>query len=188
MKLVVILGSGAVGKMTVGQELAKVTGLRLFHNHMGLEMVMEVFGDLRHGRGGITNRIRKIIFEEFVKTDHYGMIFTYMLAFDVQSDVDKLDSLVDIFRRENAEIYYVELVASQEIRLQRNATENRLLHKPSKRDIEASNHRIIHNEDAKYRLVSNDGEMSAFENYIKIDNSHIAPDVVAQTIKEKFNL
>jgi len=187
MKLVVIIGAGAVGKMTVGQELAKITELRLFHNHMGLEMVMEVFGNARHNRGGITNRIRKFVFEEFVETDLYGMIFTYMLAFDVKADIDNLDSLVDIFRSKGAEIYYVELVASQEIRLQRNATENRLFHKPSKRDIEASNNRIIHNEDAKYRLVSDDGEVT-FDNYIKINNSDLSPDVVAQMIKEKFSL
>lgn len=31
--LVIILGPHAVGKMTVGQELAKITDLRLFHNH-----------------------------------------------------------------------------------------------------------------------------------------------------------
>ena len=33
MKLVLIIGDGAVGKMTVGQELTKITILRLFHNH-----------------------------------------------------------------------------------------------------------------------------------------------------------
>ena len=187
MKLVVIIGAGAVGKMTVGQELAKITDLRLFHNHMSLELVIEVFGDLRQGRGDITNRIREVIFEEFVKTDLYGMIFTYMLAFDVQEDLDTLDNLVDIFRRENADIYYVELVAPQEVRLQRNATENRLHHKPSKRDIEASNNRIIHNEDAKYRLVSNDNEAFS-ENYLKIDNTNLSPNEAATIIKERFDL
>lgn len=39
MKLVVIFGPLAVGKMTVGQELAKRTGLRLFHNHMTIDLV-----------------------------------------------------------------------------------------------------------------------------------------------------
>ena len=34
MKLVILIGDAAVGKMTVGQELMKQTGLRLFHNHM----------------------------------------------------------------------------------------------------------------------------------------------------------
>lgn len=115
------------------------------------------------------------------------MIITYMLAFDVQSDLDNLDSFVDIFRREGAEIYYVELFAPQEIRLQRNATENRLHHKPSKRDVEASNSRIINNEDAKYRLVSNDGEI-IYDNYIKIDNTDLQPDTVAEIIKERFAL
>ena len=172
--------------MTVGQELAKITGLRLFHNHMSIEMVVDVFGELRHGRG-LVNHIRDMVFNEFVKTDLYGMIYTYMMAFDVQSDMDTLDSQVDIFRRAGAEIYYVELVAPQEIRLQRNATENRLLHKPSKRDIEASNNRIINGEDAKYRLVSNDGEVT-WENYMKIDNSYIAPDAAAKMIKERFSL
>ena len=41
--LVIILGSHAVGKMTVGQELAKITGLRLFHNHMSIELSRKLF-------------------------------------------------------------------------------------------------------------------------------------------------
>ena len=38
MKLVIIFGSLAVGKMTVGQELAKITDHKLFHNPMPLEL------------------------------------------------------------------------------------------------------------------------------------------------------
>ena len=34
MDLIVIFGTGAVGKMTVGQELTKITDFRLFHNHL----------------------------------------------------------------------------------------------------------------------------------------------------------
>ncbi len=37
MKLLIIAGDCAVGKMTVGQELAKISDLRLFHNHMMIE-------------------------------------------------------------------------------------------------------------------------------------------------------
>ena len=32
--LVQIIGPQAVGKMTVGQELSKITGYKLFYNHM----------------------------------------------------------------------------------------------------------------------------------------------------------
>ena len=183
MKLVVIIGAGAVGKMTVGQELTKITDLRLYHGHMDIELVIDVFGKLIRRVG---SRIREIIFEEFAKSDLYGMIFTYMWAFDHQSDWDYIEWLVNIFRREGAEIYYVELVAEQEIRLQRNITENRLRNKASKRNIEWSNANLL-SEDENYRLVSHDGEIT-FENYMKIDNSSIMPDVVAKMIKEKFSL
>lgn len=40
MKLVIIFGNLAIGKMTVGQELAKITNLKLFHNHMTIEPVI----------------------------------------------------------------------------------------------------------------------------------------------------
>ena len=46
MKLVLLTGDGAVGKMTVGQELAKITDLRLFHNHISIEPVLEVFAEI----------------------------------------------------------------------------------------------------------------------------------------------
>jgi len=183
MKLIIIFGAGAVGKMTVGQELMKITDLRLYHNHMSIEPVIEIFGSRV---GSAVTRIREVIFDEFVKTDLYGLIFTFMWALDSKADGEYLDRLVDIFRRNNADICYVELVAPQEIRLQRNKTENRLHHKASKRDIAASNERV-QNEDANHRLVSCDGEI-AFENYVKIDNSELPADVVAEMIKERFAL
>ena len=65
MKLVWIIGNAAVGKMTVGQELMKRTGLRLFHNHMTIELVLDVFG--RHDRITV-DRLREVIFEEVAKS------------------------------------------------------------------------------------------------------------------------
>ena len=183
MKLIILIGAGAVGKMTVGQELAKITDLRLCHNHMTIEPVIEIFGQYVHSA---VKRIREAVFEEFAKSDEYGMIFTYMWAFDQQSDWDYIDSLANIFRQEAGEIYYVELVAQKEIRLERNVTENRLHNKASKRNIEWSNANMLR-EDENYRLVSHEGEIP-FENYMKIDNSDLAPNTVVEIIKEKFSL
>ena len=42
-KLVLLTGPQAVGKMTVGQELAKITGLKLFHNHMTIDLALKFF-------------------------------------------------------------------------------------------------------------------------------------------------
>lgn len=183
MKLLFMIGNAAVGKMTVGQELMKITGLRLFHNHMTIEPVIEIFGQYN---STAINRLRQVVFEEFAKTDSYGMIFTYMWAFDQQSDWDYVEYVKSIFEPYGTEFYYVELVAPREVRLERNVTENRLQNKASKRNIELSNQRLI-SDDNSYRLESMDGEV-LFDNYMKIDNSNLAPDVVAQMIKDRFRL
>lgn len=183
MKLVILIGDAAVGKMTVGQELMKKTGLRLFHNHMTIEPVIEIFGSFN---GEVTRQLREVIFREFAKSDNYGMIFTYLWAFDMQSDWDYIAHVADIFKEQGAEIYYAELVAPQEIRLQRNETPNRLQHKASKRDVEQSRQRVLR-DDGRYRCVSLPGELP-FENYIRIDNSCLEPDVVAAMIQQRFEL
>lgn len=181
MKLVFIIGSGAVGKMTVGQELMKRTGLRLFHNHMMIEPVLEIFGGWR---GDVVSKLRRVILEEFVNSDQEGMIFTYMWAFDMPSDREYLLDVAKLFEDKGGEVYCVELVASQEIRLQRNRTENRLNNKASKRNLEFSTNLIL-NEDQNHRLVSREGEIP-FANYLRIDNSQLSPEEAAELIKEHF--
>lgn len=178
MKLVLIIGAGAVGKMTVGQELMKITNLRLFHNHMMIEPVIDIFG---YFKADTILKLREIIFDDFVKSESEGMIHTLMWAFDMESDREYVNNLAYKFD----EVYCVELIASQEVRINRNKTENRLANKASKRDIQASNNRLL-NED-KHRLISNDGEIP-FKNYLRINNENISAKEVASIIKKTFNL
>jgi len=181
MKFVFIIGSQAVGKMTVGQELSKLTGLKLFHNHTILEPLFEVFGEFK---GKLCNDIRELIFKDFAKTNNKGMIYTIVLDFDSKDDWNYIEHIKSIFS--DSEFYYVELVAPQQIRLKRNITENRLKHKASKRNIEFSNN-LIYDIEKKHRCESYDGEIK-FDNYIKIDNSNLSPLDVANMIKNKFDL
>lgn len=181
MKLVLLFGNAAVGKMTVGQELTKITDLRLFHNHMTIEPVLEVFGEFN---SAAISRMREVVFEEFAKSDRYGLIFTFMWAFDQPSDWEYVCRIVEVFEARGAEIYYVELIASQEVRLQRNVTENRLKNKASKRDVESSNRRLIE-DDNKYRCESFEGEIP-FQNYLRIDNTDLSAADAARKIQEYF--
>ena len=169
--------------MTVGQELMKQTGLRLFHNHMTIEPVIAVFG---YYNGKVVNEIREAIFREFAASDQPGMIFTYMWAFDRREDWDYIEHVKEIFAPYGTTFYYVELVAPQEVRLARNATENRILNKPSKADVEASNERL-RREDADYRLVSCEGEIP-YANYLRIDNSALSAEDTAALILKTFGL
>ena len=183
MKLVLLIGNSAVGKMTVGQELAKITGLRLFHNHMMIEPVLEIFGQWRPD---VTQRLRQVIFEEFAKTDLYGMIFTYMWAFDMQLDWDYVDWVKGIFGLPEEDVYYVELIAPQEVRLERNATENRLKNKASKRNVTESNARLLR-DDQNWRCESYPGEIT-HPNYLRLENADLPAAEAARIIKEQFNL
>ena len=68
MNLIVLIGSGAVGKMTVGQELMKITDYRLFHNHHMIEPVIDrdgiaqimLLGPARKPGNGIFKGIREL--------------------------------------------------------------------------------------------------------------------------------
>lgn len=183
MNLIIISGSGAVGKMTVGQKLMKITDYRLFHNHMMIEPVIEIFGKFD---GAMINKLREDIFDGFIRSDNEGMIFTFMWAFDMQSDWDYITGVAKKFEESGGTVYWVELVADQAVRLERNKTANRLANKASKRNIEISQDRMIR-EETKYRLVSREGEIP-FEHYIKIDNTNLEPDQVANIIKSHFGL
>ena len=152
---------------------------------MTIEPVIEIFGAYN---SKVSDRLRDVIFEEFASSGNYGLIFTFLWAFDQQEDWDYVEHVKEIFRKqnENTEFYYAELVASQQIRLQRNVTENRLRHKASKRNVAASNQRLIC-DDERYRMESYDGEIP-FENYLKIDNSNLPPEDAARRIRDCFQL
>ena len=182
MKLLILIGNCAAGKMTVGQELCKITPFRLFHNHMAIEPVLEVFGEFH---GPAIHRIREVVFEEFAKTDNYGLIFTYMWAFDMPSDWEYIAHVWEIFGLPDEDVYYVELIAPQNIRLERNRSENRLKNKASKRDIAASDARLLR-DDKAYRCESLPGELT-FPNYLRLENAGISAADAARIIKETFH-
>ena len=186
MKLIIIFGPQAVGKMTVGHELEKITGLKLFHNHMTIDLVSNFFSYSTETGRRLVNLFRKEIFEEVASSDLDGLIFTYVWAFDQKDDWDYIDNLVATFEKQGGTVYFVELEANIDERLKRNRTEHRLAHKPTKRNIESSESQLKEGF-AKHRLNSDDGEIKQ-ENYIRIDNTNLDAETVAKKIKESFNL
>ena len=185
--LVILLGPHAVGKMTVGQEIAKRTGLKLFHNHMSIELALKLFGFGEKDYTILNETIRQTVFELFAKGDHAGLIFTYMCAFDLQSEFDYLQKIMDLFEENGAKTCVVELCADFEERLIRNRSENRLQEKESKRNLARSEAEMRRSSE-KYRLNSYDGEKLPFENYIKIDNTGLSPGETAEKIIARFGL
>jgi len=186
MKLVIIFGPQAVGKMTVGQELEKTTGLKLFHNHMTIELVSPFFSYGSDVGKRLVKLFRKEIFEEVAKSDLDGLIFTYLWFFDEKGDWDYIDNLCETFESKGGTVYFVELEAEVDSRLERNKHPHRLIHKPTKRNIERSE-QDLKDSMSKHRSNSKQGEIQK-ENYLRIDNTNLSPEQTALKIKENFQL
>ena len=187
MKLLCIFGAHAAGKMTVGQAVQRITPMKLFHNHMTIEPVISLFGAYH---GAVTERLRQVVFEEFVKTDNYGLIFTFIWAFEEAHDIEYIRWLSGLYEAAGAQVDYVELLCPQEVRLERNRTENRLKEKASKRDVALSEQRMLSSE-SRHRCQSEPGEVVsrlgiAPERYLRIDNTHLSPEAVAEQIVRHF--
>jgi hypothetical protein len=186
MTFVIIFGPPAVGKMTVGLELERLTGLRLFHNHMTIDLVLNFFdfGEPRFAR--LVSELRTRVCEEVAASDLPGLIFTYVWALDHPSDREFIDHLTGLFRQRGGTVCYVELAASQEERLRRNKTPLRLANKAGKRRLAHSRARILE-ADAKYRL-NTDGDFFYPESHLKIDNTELSAVDVARRVIAHFGL
>lgn len=184
MKFILLFGPQAVGKMTVGQELAKITDLKLFHNHMTIDLLEPFFG-FSSEMWRLSSLFREEIFKTFSNSDSYGMIFTFVWAFNQKKDWEAVKRMCTIFS-EKGDVYFVELEADVEERLKRNRTPNRLEHKPTKRNIEQSEQDLRASME-NLRLNSLEGEIDK-KNYIRINNENLGAEEVARAIKDEFQL
>ena len=172
--------------MTVGQELERITDLRLFHNHMSIEPVRHFFPFGSPSFNRLVTLFRFELFKEVAASDLHGMIFTFVWAFDLESEESYVDSIIEIFEGAGAEIYYVELAASLDARLLRNRDEKRLQQKPSKRDVEESEKILLeHEQHHRFNTLPDEFQRP---NYLLVNNTKRSPAEVAQLIKETFTL
>lgn len=114
------------------------------------------------------------------------MIFTCVWAFESQSDWEYIENLTKLFESKGAIVYFVELEADLDERLERNKTPNRLEHKPSKRDLDWSENDLKVSME-KHRMNSFEGEIT-HPHYIRINNTHLNAEEVAKLVKDKFDL
>ena len=183
--LIVVCGPHAVGKMTVAESLRDKLRYNMMMNHDSIELSHRIFGFAKPAQKELNEDIRQKVFSLAVK-HNVDMIFTYVCAFDEPEEREYLTELKDLFEQSGGQFYFVELSADIETRLARNETPHRMERKPSKRDVAWSRANLLDGA-AKYRLNSAEGE-TWFENHLKIDNSHLEPDQVADLVIEKYHL
>ena len=184
--LLYVVGPPAVGKMSVAQAIADRTGLRLFHNHISIEIALRYFEYGTPAFHRVSESIRRQIVDEVAASDLPGLLFTLVWAFDLPEDQDYVDAYARPFRERGGRVLFLELEASQAERLRRNVGESRLAEKPSKRDLETSRRGLLE-LDAKYQLNSG-GVFDDREDWLRIDNTRLEPAEVAERAIKHFRL
>ena len=183
--LIVVCGPQAVGKMTVAESLRDKLHYNMMMNHDSIELSDRIFGFGTPAQEEFNRIIREKAFELAVK-HNVDLIFTYVCAFDVPEEKDYTTKLKDLFEQSGGRFFFVELSADLETRLARNETPHRMERKASKRDVAWSRANLLGDAE-KYRLNSAEGE-TWFENHLKIDNTNLTPDEVADRIIAAFHL
>ena len=183
--LIIVSGPQAVGKMTVAEALRDKLGYRLMTNHDSIELSNVIFERGTKAQKEFNSLVRRAAFETAVN-NNVDLIFTFVFAYDTEEDKKYVDELKVLFERAGGRFFFVELKTDLETRLKRNVTEHRLERKPSKRDLEWTKKDILQTNE-KYRLNSYEDEY-VYDTHIKIDNTDLSPDEVADIIIKKYKL
>jgi hypothetical protein len=125
--LMVLLGPPAVGKMTVGQELARRTGFRLIHAHQFFDLVTDYFPFETPACHRLVQAWRTAFCSEAVAAG-MDLITTDAWDFNLPRARTVPPPYVQAYLA-HGHVCCVELVAPLEVLLARNATANRRRHK-----------------------------------------------------------
>lgn len=183
MMNLVIIGAQASGKMTIGQEIEKMTNMTLFHNHDSIDFVRR-FMEYGPISTELIRKIRMNFFEAFAQSNK-PLIFTVVIDFNDSNDIDFLRQIQDVFHSFNREVLFVELETDLTERLRRNRTEHRLQCKPLKRDLEWSENDIL--STMTFAQFNPEKSPEFLKYYYKINNTDLSARESAQLILQKLN-
>jgi adenylate kinase len=112
MKLVFLHGLPGVGKLTVARELSKLTGFRIFHNHLTVDLVESMFGFGSQPFVELRETVWLAAFKQAVAAELDGLIFTF--AFDRTVRASFIGNVRNIVEANGGEVLFVELQCSPE--------------------------------------------------------------------------
>jgi|SRR5579859_52465 len=77
MKLIFIFGMPASGKLTVANELSRLTGFKVFHNHLVVDLLLSVFDFGSKPFVELREEIWLSVFKQACENNLPGLIFTF---------------------------------------------------------------------------------------------------------------
>jgi hypothetical protein len=180
MKLIFLYGLPATGKLTVGRELAAITGFKLFHNHLAVDLLLSVFEFGSPQFVELREKIWLSVFESAIATGLPGLIFTFAPETTVRPEF--IENTIQTISRQSSkgtnEILFVELTCPL-------ADLKSRIESPS---------RAQYQKLASVTLFEQLHSAGVFESshmpepQLSIDTSLVTPVEAAQAIVKKLNL
>lgn len=176
MKLVFIYGPPAVGKLTVAEELAAITGFKLFHNHLTVDLALTLFDFGTPPFGRYVDHLRLEAFETAARDGIVGLIFTFVYAYTI--DDEFIRQVVEIVENNGGAVCFVQLISARE------ELERRVLADSRQRFQKIRTVEKLQDVLTRYELF----KPILFVKSLMIDTTHLSPQDAARMIVEHFRL
>lgn len=176
MKLIFLYGLPGTGKLTIARELAYITGYKLFHNHLAVDLLLSVFEFASTPFVELRESIWLSVFEGAGAIPLPALIFTFNPENSVQrSFIENMMRTVSSF---GGQVLFVE------IKCELQELENRI------DTSERRNHKKLVSLEL-FRKLKADGVFDSPklpEPHLVLDSTRTPPRENAQKIVEKFSL
>ena len=175
MNLVFIYGPPGVGKLSVARELARLTGYKLFDNHVSIDCVRPVFDFGTEPFWRVVGAIRNLIFEE-AAANGVSLIFTFVYSHP--QDLPNVVRMCGFFEARGGRALPVRLLCTRE------ELERRL---PRPERAEA---RKLASLETFHELLTRHDLFSPIpgRESLEIENTSLAPEEVAGLIASHYHL
>ena len=175
MKLLFIYGSPAVGKLTVANEIAKLTGFKVFHNHLSIDCIEPVF---EFGSKSFYKLIEIIRLETVAEAARVGRNLIYTFCYAKGLDDAHVEKITKLVEEAGGEVCFVLLKA------ERSELDKRVVEDSRKKMGKAKTVEMMEFFHETYDLVS---PVPHRESLI-IDNTNLSPAETARKIIEHFEI
>jgi RNase adaptor protein for sRNA GlmZ degradation len=175
MSLVFIYGPSASGKLTVATELAKLTGFKLFHNHVSIQFVQSIFEFGTKTFWRLTSKYRLEMLEEAAK-EGIDTIFTFV--YSKGEDDQFVKQILRRVKSHGGQVRFVRLYCDRKELVRRvKASKRRRMGKISTENMLSQ----------VFRRYALDSEIP-FRKSLSIDTTKQSPRNVARSIARQYRL